>query len=724
MSLVWNTALPWPLIVGLGIVLAFVLLLSYRKPRREIPPPTRRALFALRTVVLLILLFFLARPALEGTSGSVEENRLVVLVDSSRSMTIRDEGSRTRHEALRDAWKASQPALDDLGKAYRITTLRFGSEVKEIRDLAFQPADERTWIGSALSDVLARSGPGALEHVVLISDGQSNGGKDPDGVVRTLEGKGVRLHTVGVGKPAGSTAITRVVARAARGPEEVMTGRSFEVTAEFHATGGAGQDLGVDFLVDGVPVGAKVVTLHSPTQTASLSFTHQFAEEGTHLLAFAARPLRGEAVAPDQTSFHPIRVRKKVMEVLYVEGQIRDEFKYVRRSLSRFSDLKLSSVLTLTPEPGQEGLPRDVSEWLRYDVVIFGDLPASSLTDAQRSSLEEAVRKGLGFVMIGGFENFGAGGYAGTPVADLLPVRVETKEQKTEETHALEPTDEGVRSTVMRLSPDPARNRDLWRSLPLLKGYTVVSEKKRGETVLARGGSGAPMLVAQDYGSGRSMAFLADTTWRWWRSAGGREDLHKRFWRQMVLWLAHREGRGEGQVRLKVPKTVFEPGDAVRFRAEVTDGAKEPVEGAHLRATIEGPDGKRQPIRMDPEPGGYGETFTPTAPGRYRVEVSAERDNVSLGRDAVDFVVQAQERELRTPEANLGLLRTLAELGKGRNSDLAGLPALLSKIRADHRPVRFEQSITKELWNSPWALGLFWLFLAGEWLLRRWKGFF
>ncbi len=724
MTVVWNTALPWPLIVGLGILLGSLLFLSYRRPRRAIPPLTRGGLFALRTVVLLLLLFFLARPALEGRSGVVEQNRVIMLVDSSRSMTIRDEGTRTRHEALREAWKQAQGPLSDLGKVYQVSTLRFGSEVQEARDLSFEAAGERTWIGSALADALSRSGPGALEHVVLISDGQSNGGKDPLGVARALESKGTRLHTVCVGRPAGSTAVTRVVARSVRGPEEVMTSRAFEVTADFLALGGQGQELSVDFLVDGSPVATKTVALRDASQSVSVAFNHQFAEEGSHLLAFTARPLRGEAVAPDQTGFHPLRVRRKVMEVLYIEGQIRDEFKYVRRSLSRFSDLKLSSVLTMAPEPGQEGLPRDVSDWLKYDVVILGDVPSASLTEGQRASLEEAVRKGLGFVMIGGFENFGAGGYAGTPIADLLPVRVEAKEQKTEETYVLELTEPGNLGTIMRLSSDPAKNRELWQSLPKLKGFAVATEKKRGETVLARGPAGAALLVAQDYGAGRSMAFLADTTWRWWRSAGGREDLHKRFWRQMVLWLAHREGRGEGQVRLKLPKTVFEPGEGVRFRAEVTDGAKEPVEGAHLRATLEGPDGKKQAIRLDPEPGGYGETFVPQAPGRHRLEASAERDKVSLGRDAVDFVVQTQERELRVSEANIDLMKNLAELGKGRSVDLGGLPGLLSRIRSDHRPVRFEQSISTDLWNSPWALALFWLFLGGEWLIRRLKGFF
>lgn len=725
MTLVWNLALPWPLIALIGVLALFALLMSYRKPRREIPLATRAGLFTLRVGVLGLLLFLLARPALEGRSATSEENRIAILVDASRSMTIRDEGTKTRFEALREAWGKSQGARADLAKLWKLSTLRFGSELREFKDLSFEPTDERTSIGAALADVLGRAGPGALEHVVVISDGQNNGGRDPLSVAKSAEAKGIRIHTVTAGKPAGASTAPRIVARAARGPEEVMTGRSFEVSAEFLAVGGAGQELLVDLAVDGAPVTTSTLPIRDATQTLTLPFTHQFAEEGSHLLSFTARPLRGEDVAPDQTAFLPIRVRKKVLEVLYVEGQIRDEFKYLRRSLSKFSDLKLSTVLTLTPEPGQETLPRDAAGWLKFDVVILGDLPASSLYEWQRKSLEEAVRKGLGFAMIGGFDNFGSGGYAGTPIADLLPVSLEGREQKTEELFVVEPTEEGARSTVMRLSADPAKNRALWAGLPRLKGFSVAKEKKRGETVLARGPGGAAMLVAQDYGSGRSAAFLADTTWRWWRSAGGREDLHKRFWRQLVLWLGHREGRGEGLVRLKLQRSVFEPGEAVRLRAEVLDGAREAVEGATLRTTVEGPDGKKVSVRLDPEPGGYGESFTPAAgPGKYRVEVSAEKERVSLGQDAVDFVVQAQERELRVPFANPELLKALSDAGKGRSTDLAGLPDLLAKLRGDHRPVRFEQAVTTELWNSPWVLALFLALLGGEWLVRRWQGFF
>jgi hypothetical protein len=625
MTLVWNTALPWPLIVGLGLLLGMLLFLSYRKPRRAIPPVTRAGLFGLRTAVLLLLLFFLARPGLEGRSGVVEQNRVIVLVDSSRSMTIRDEGARTRHEAVREAWKQAQGPLADLGKVYRISTLRFGSEVQEARDLSFEPAGERTWIGTALADALSRSGPGALEHVVLLSDGRSNGGKDPLGVARAMESKGIRLHTVWAGKPAGSMAVTRVVARAVRGPEEVMTSRAFEVTADFLALGGQGQDLAVDFLVDGAPVATKTVALRDASQTASVSFTHQFAEEGSRLLAFSARPLRGEAVAPDQTGYHPVRVRRKVMEVLYIEGQIRDEFKYIRRSLSRFGDLKLSSVLTLTPEPGQEGLPRDVSEWLKYDVVLLGDVPAASLTGGQRTSLEEAVRKGPGIRDDRRLREFRGGRLRGH--ADRRPAAGPGRSEGAEDRGDLRPR---AHRSGHPGDGDAAVGRSGEEPRPVAVAAEAQGVRRGRREEAGRDGAGAGPVGSGAADGAGLRGGPVDGVSRGHDVALVAVGRRPRGSSQAVLAAdgplagpSGRAGRGAGAV--KIPKTVFEPGEGVRFRAEVTDGAKEPVEGALLQATLEGPDGKRKAIRLDPEPGGYGETFVPQAPGRYRLEVSAER---------------------------------------------------------------------------------------------------
>jgi len=63
---------------------------------------------------------------------------------------------------------------------------------------------------------------------------------------------------------------------------------------------------------------------------------------------------------------------------------------------------------------------------------------------------------------------------------------------------------------------------------------------------LGGGRSRQPLLVAHNFGDGRVMAFAGDSTWRWWMQ--GYESAHKRFWRQIVLWLAKKDQAQEGNV--------------------------------------------------------------------------------------------------------------------------------------------------------------------------------
>ena len=721
MNLVWDNALPWLLILAIAAGLGGILFFSYRKPRRPLPRPLRMLLLALRLGVVVIVFLLLARPVLEGKRGGDEKNALVFLIDASKSMTTKDEGSRSRFQATRDAFSKSQGKLEDLREKYDVSLFRFGSDLRQIRDVSFEPADSHTRLGSALAEALRRTRPGALEQVVLVSDGRNNGGRDPQGQAYAMKRKGIRLHTVAAGKPRGSADYTNVIAGVARGPEEVNAGKIFEISAEFLAVGAKGEAVDVDLSQDGRPLGTVRRKVLEDHETLRFTFNQTFVKEGIYLLGFTARPVKGESTTRDNTLFLPVKVRRKVLEVLYIEGQARDECKYIRRSLSGFQDLKLTTLLSLTDDLAAEALPGDLAGWLKYDVVILGDLPARALSREALRALERAVGKGLGFVMIGGYESFGAGGYGGTPVADLLPVRVGEGENRTDVLYPLEPTEQGFRTSVLRLSESDEESRSLWRSLAKLKGCSVALPKGRGETVLARGPGGAPILVSQDYGSGRSMAFLADTTWRWWRSAGGREDLHKRFWRQMTLWLARREGAG--RVRLHLEKTTFDAGEEIRLRAEVRDNLLQPVDGATVVSSIERPDAKKEELGLEADPEGYSAAFTPKGEGRYRIRVRASRGGFPYGEDVAEFVVRSRDRELQNPFSNRELLANLAGATGGESTDLSGLPALLVKISGGHREIPAERAVAREIWTSPWIFLFFSLLLCGEWAIRRWQGF-
>ena len=66
-----------------------------------------------------------------------------------------------------------------------------------------------------------------------------------------------------------------------------------------------------------------------------------------------------------------------------------------------------------------------------FDLVMIDDCPASNLPESWKEGIAEAVRnRGVGLLASGGRAAFGAGGYAKTPIEDLLPVELVQKEEK------------------------------------------------------------------------------------------------------------------------------------------------------------------------------------------------------------------------------------------------------------------------------------------------------
>ncbi|ANU13692.1 hypothetical protein B481_2247 [Planococcus halocryophilus Or1] len=73
-------------------------------------------------------------------------------------------------------------------------------------------------------------------------------------------------------------------------------------------------------------------------------------------------------------------------------------------------------------------LPSSLSAMLRYDSIIFDNVSGTAIGEQQMAIIEQAVRQfGVGFMMVGGDQSFGLGGYFKTPIERLLPVEMEVK---------------------------------------------------------------------------------------------------------------------------------------------------------------------------------------------------------------------------------------------------------------------------------------------------------
>ncbi len=76
-------------------------------------------------------------------------------------------------------------------------------------------------------------------------------------------------------------------------------------------------------------------------------------------------------------------------------------------------------------------VPRDALSLLPYDLIIIPNAPADGFDAVQLQAMHDAVyHQGSGFIMLGGKETFGPGGYHRTPIEDALPVTMDVTQKK------------------------------------------------------------------------------------------------------------------------------------------------------------------------------------------------------------------------------------------------------------------------------------------------------
>jgi hypothetical protein len=353
--------------------------------------------------------------------------------------------------------------------------------------------------------------------------------------------------------------------------------------------------------------------------------------------------------------------------------------------------------------------------------------------DSALKTLADAIeQRGSGLIMIGGMHTFGPGGYWNTPLAEALPIVMDRLERQRpgdpirEDVHLrgplrMMPTPAGWGHFALSLSSDPRENQQLWnQKLPSLDGANRFLEVRPGAVVLVDTGGNQPkpLLVSQDYGRGRVLAFAGDSTWRWWMR--GFENADKRFWRQIVLWLAHKEQAGEGKVWVKVENRQVAPGDRVEFSAGAFDKG-EPIKDADFEVSeLVPPKGVRTPgllVRQgDQMVGSYRDTL---AAGDYVIEVRATQNGKVLGEARARFSVYARDLELDNATADPDTMESVAKMTGGKAVAPEQLPDLIRELAKNTQHLETRQETKKTFWDTwPFFLVLVGL-LSVEWYLRK-----
>ncbi len=734
-------------VASITAVTLVVLLTLLGLPRHRLGRRQRIILLSLRLGVIALAMFAMLRPSLVYSTSKPRSSTLVVLVDRSRSMMIGDAvGGKTRWEMLCAAIDDSLPALRSLAENVEVRIYAFDSSLhavdfdgKEI-DLGAVPKGEQTAIGAALEDVLRREAGKRLLGVMLLSDGaqRAYAPRDiaPQGPARRLADLGFPLYTFPFGQARGLGQTRDVALKDLAVNSTVYVKNELTARATAQVDGFGNQAVPVQLLFEDADgkmrsvASAELKSMQSgqsvPIELATIPQT-----SGEYKVTLKVPNQAGELVTTNNEMSTFVTVLKGGINVLYLEGALRVDQVYLRRSLDASQDIKVD-FLRLDPRDPQQR-PADLLERFRpgkYDVYVIGDVDSEQLTQEELDALAQTVQQGAGLVMLGGFHAFGPGGYQETPLAALLPVEMDARERQR--------LGEPLRSDVQLPGPlkiIPTRplgerhylmgisdgERDAaWSKLPPLEGANRLGKPKPGAQVLATG-KDQPLLVVGEAG-GRVMAFAGDTTWRWWME--GYAPQHKRFWRQVILWLARKDELTDGNVWVKLDERRFNRGGRVEFTAGARSPQGEPVGDVKFNAEVTLPDGAKQKVNLvrqgDHYVGSYDRTQTP---GDYLLDLAAsDLQGTPLGNAKARFLVFEQDLELDNAVADPTLLASLSTMTQpvgGKSLAPEELPQLLGQLAS--QPVEMEVETQVKL--TPWDTWPFFLLfvttISVEWYLRK-----
>jgi len=720
----------WALFLGIAMaaaVLGYFLLARRKQLRASFAGWRAVVLWALQSALIAVLLIMLWQPAVSVAALREQQNIVAVVVDSSRSMALRDAGE-AREEVARRLLDGG--LLKNLRGRFQVRLYGLGAGVDRVENTAGLKAQEgSTQIGKGLRQLADEAATLPLGAVVLITDGADNSGGVDLETLAELRRRRLPVYTVGVGR---RELTNDVELDGLDLPAKALEGSRLQATVTIRQSGFSGQRTRVNLTGGGAVLASQEVVLkNTPEQVETVEF--MAGKGGVKEIEARMDPLPGESNTLNNWQHRVLDVEKGKRRILYVEGEPRWEFKFIRRAVENDPALELVSMLRTTqnkiyrqgianPNELVDGFPSKPEELFEYDGVLLGSVEAAFFSGTQAQMLKDFVdRRGGGLLFSGGRASLGDGGYNVAPFAELLPVVLPQRKDTFQRSFvAAELTDAGKKNLICRIEDDRDKSIRHWEILPYLADYQDPGKEKAGAVVLARvnaGGKRLPLLITQNYGRGRTAVFATGGSWRWRMQQPVGDVSQETFWRQLLRWVV---GTTPGRVVTSAPRTQLEDDGKMQLRAEVRNLQYLPAGDAEVVARIILPDGASEMVPLHPEalaPGIYSAEWNAPKSGSYIAEVSARQDGKTIGKDVLTFRREDGIAENFHREQNRELLQKLSEETGGRYYTPESANKLEQEIEYSEAGITSREM--KDLWDMPAVLLLLLGLRGTEWMLRR-----
>ncbi len=396
-----------PRFLALALVCVPLLVWAMRWSLAEMTPTQRRVCLAARAQLLLCIVL-----ALAGVRVLRRGDDLGVLFVVDDSASISPEARAEARKYVETSLRSRRP--DDVaGVVGFATKAAVWQPPVESSQLAAawpeSPADTQqgTDIGSALNFAASLLPPEKARRVILLTDGNDTSGQ----AVGTINqgDAGLEIWTVPLHNPPRPEVLVTGVDL----PRGLKSGESFDLRADVRSN--VDTPAKVQLYQNQFLVASRDVILRPGTNDTK--FSNLQAGDGFTAYEVEVVPPPGKDTRPENNRASATAALGGEPRVLLIDG---DEAKVAPLA----GALRAAKIEVETRGPA--GLPRTLEELQRYDLFMLSDVSALSMSRDQMELYRTWVQQfGGGFLMIGGENSFGVGGYYRTPIEQMLPVRME-----------------------------------------------------------------------------------------------------------------------------------------------------------------------------------------------------------------------------------------------------------------------------------------------------------
>lgn len=730
---------PAALYYGVPCAAALLAILGFQNYRSGQPLGRWLTSLGLRAATFVLLAILAARPVqIEEHQPDAPRRDLCLLVDRSASMSLDDDGTTRYAQALDFVRKQILPSAK--AADLHVQAHLFAEDAQTAQGeqlLSAKPDGKQTNLAGGVLHALA-STPDTPAAVVALTDGVITDASNNTAALSALLRSRVPFIAVGFGREVLRRSLT-LLSLSAR--PIVPPDQPFRLSVQLETTGSEPTSaFELLLLRDGQLLEKKSITPRPGTQHWQESFEVKESAEGLRNYTVQLLPpaIAGLHCPRTQVSTSVRIGKEKDLRVLFAQGSLTWDYKFIRLALEGDPLIKLAAVTQTTrqsilhqtiddSDSATSGFPSTLEELSKYRVLVLSDFRADQLTGARQEMIEKfCAELGGGVLVMGGPGTLDAAWNSG-PLGRMIPVRLSAapRAERGAAAFRLRLAPAALTHPVFRIA-DNTSQEVAWASLPPFTHAAAIESIKPGAQIWgvhssALGPSGQPaiLMAQQRFGAGVSAVIGVQTFWRWRLGRDCDPQAFDRFWRQLLRYLAE---AGREDVLIRVLDQQLAPRTEVRLMVErqPDPAAKQAMQKYKVRIsdpqqqvvsepTIELVPGSQAPI-----------AFRARGAGMYQISVLSGDQPVAFR----GLEIREGNVELDRPSRDMDTLRQWAGLTGGgavKAEECRDAAKLLEAIRNRARSPELNQTASRSTpLGMNWYVLLLLLGLVGtEWALRK-----